>query len=103
MALPRRCPEEPPPNPLVTGEGRFLPNNVEVTSGYVLDASSQVFRFWMTWDTVRDRASLKIWRPAAANPRWDRLGEYQRARCGRSCLTGNVPTSLPEPDRRTRS
>jgi hypothetical protein len=65
---------------LVTGEGRFLPNGVEVTSGHVLDASGRVFRFWTAWDTERDQASFKIWRPAATNPRWERSREYQRAR-----------------------
>ena len=65
---------------LATGEGSFLPNGVEATSGHVLDASGRVFRFWTTWDTARDQASFKIWRPAAANPRWERNREYQRAR-----------------------
>ena len=65
---------------LVTGEGSFLPNGVEVTSGHVLDASGRVFRFWTTWDAERDQASFKVWRPAAASPRWERMGEYQRAR-----------------------
>jgi len=64
---------------LVTGEGSFLPNGVEVTSGHVLDATGQVFRFWTTRDTERDQANFKIWRPAA-NPRWERMGECQRAR-----------------------
>ena len=65
---------------LVTGEGRVLPNGVEVTSGHVLDATGRVFRFWTAWDHDRDRASFKIWKAATANPRWERSGEYQRAR-----------------------
>lgn len=65
---------------LVTGEGSFLPNGIEVTSGHVLDASGQVYRFWTSWDTEQDQASFKIWRPAASNPRWERNREYQRAR-----------------------
>lgn len=65
---------------LVTGEGRLLPNGVEVTSGHVLDASGQVFRFWTTWDAERAQASFKVWRPAAVNPRWEANREYQRAR-----------------------
>jgi len=65
---------------LVTGEGRFLPNGVEVTSGHVLDATGRVFRFWTSWDADRDRASFKIWRSTTLNPRWERSREYQRAR-----------------------
>src|SRR6266496_3015131 len=65
---------------LVTGEGRFLPNGVEVTSGHVLDATGRVFRFWTSWDTDLNQASFRIWRPAAPNPRWSRSREYQRAR-----------------------
>ena len=64
---------------LVTGEGRFLPNGVEVTSGHVLDATGRVFRFWTAWDADRDRASFKIWKPTTPNPRWERSREYQRA------------------------
>ena len=65
---------------LVTGEGRFLPNGVEVTSGHVLDATGRVFRFWTSWDMERDQASFKIWRSEVANPRWERSQEHQRAR-----------------------
>jgi hypothetical protein len=65
---------------LVTGEGSFLPNGVEVTSGHVLDASGQIFRFWTAWDKERNQATFKTWRPAATNPRWERMVEYQRAR-----------------------
>ena len=65
---------------LVTGEGRFLPNGIEVTSGHVLDATGRIFRFWTTWDGERDQASFKVWKPTPPNPRWERTGEYQRAR-----------------------
>jgi hypothetical protein len=65
---------------LVTGEGRFLPNGVEITSGHVLDASGQVFRFWTDWDADRRRPSFKVWKLATPNARWERIGEYQRAR-----------------------
>jgi hypothetical protein len=65
---------------LVTGEGRLLPNGVEVTSGHVLDTTGQVFRFWTSWDADRDRPIFKVWKPTSPNPRWERSGEYQRAR-----------------------
>ena len=65
---------------LVSGEGRFLPNGIEVTSGHVLDATGRVFRFWTDWDTDRDQASFRIWKLAKTNPRWDRNREYQGAR-----------------------
>jgi hypothetical protein len=64
---------------LVSGEGRFLPSGVEVTSGHVLDATGQVFRFWTSWDDKQDQVSFKVWKPTPPNPRWERLGEYQRA------------------------
>jgi len=65
---------------LVSGEGQTLPNGIEAASGHVLDVSGQVFRFWTTWDSVRDRPAFKTWSRAAPNQRWDRLNEYQRAR-----------------------
>jgi hypothetical protein len=34
----------------------------------------------MAWDAKRDQASFKTWRSASVNPRWERNGEYQRAR-----------------------
>ena len=88
---------------LVTGEGRFFPNGVEATSGHVLDATGQVFRFWTSWDAERAQPSFKVWKLAPPNPRWERIGEYQRARGRGSRLTGNVPTSFAERDLQNRS
>jgi hypothetical protein len=64
----------------VSGEGRFLPNGIEVTSGHVLDATGRVYRFWTDWDSDRDLASVRVWKLATTNPRWDRNREDQGAR-----------------------
>ena len=65
---------------LVSGEGQFLPNGIEITSGHVLDTTGQVYRFWTSRDSDRDQASFRIWKLAKTNSRWDRNREYQSAR-----------------------
>lgn len=65
---------------LVSGEGRTLPNGIEVTSGHVLDTSGRVFRFWTDWDAERNQPAFKTWKLATPNLRWEHIGEYQLAR-----------------------
>ncbi len=65
---------------LVTGEGNFLPNGVEESSGYVLDATGRVFRFWLAWDAEREAPVLSVWRPVESSARWETHPEYVRAR-----------------------
>ena len=65
---------------LVTGEGTFLPDGVEESSGYVLDATGRVFRFWLAWDAERQAPALSVWRPVESSSRWEKHPEYVRAR-----------------------
>jgi hypothetical protein len=63
-----------------TVEGRFLPNGVDETSGYVLDEWERVFFYWTGWDEEAGRPIFTIWRRADDETNW--LGDpaYQRAR-----------------------
>ncbi len=65
---------------LVTGEGAFLPNGAEESSGYVLDEAGRVFRFWLTWDSEREAPVLSVWRRVESSARWETHPEYLRAR-----------------------
>ena len=64
---------------LVTGEGTILPNGDEETSGYVLDATGRVFRFWLAWDGELGAPALTVWRRVEEPGRWREHPEYRRA------------------------
>ena len=69
----------------VSGEGRFLPisepgDEVEESSGYVLDRAGRVFFFWFGWDPGRDEPALRRWRQVQPRPEWEHDPEYRRAR-----------------------
>ena len=64
---------------LVTGEGAILPNGDEESSGYVLDATGRVFRFWLAWDGERGAPALTVWRQVEDPGRWREHPEYRRA------------------------
>jgi hypothetical protein len=70
---------------LVTGEGQYLPTSqpddeVEETSGYVLDRQGRVFSFWFAWDDQAKAPALTEWEPVAPEPHWWQSAEYRRAR-----------------------
>ena len=69
----------------VGGEGRFLPTgddgeDVEESSGYVLDREGRVYFFWFGWDEARRVPALIEWEPHAPDPEWEQAPEYRRAR-----------------------
>ena len=69
----------------VGGEGTFLPisepgNEVEESSGYVLDCEGNVYFFWFGWDTVGQAPALLVWERHEPEPFWDEDDEYRQAR-----------------------
>ena len=77
----------------VTGEGRYLPisvsgDEVEETSGYVLDRQGRVFSFWLGWDAQAKVPALTEWAPAEPEAHWRRSAEYRRA-----CARVGLPAS----------
>jgi hypothetical protein len=64
----------------VTGEGKALPDDLEETSGYVLDETGRVFSFWVDWDESRSAPTLTEWEQVEAEPHWTKDPEYRRAR-----------------------
>jgi hypothetical protein len=74
----------------VTGEGRFLPDGTEESSGCVLDASGRVFSFWTGWDAGRGQKILAEWEEVSVEPHWRRSAEYRRARAAVG-LEGEAP------------
>jgi hypothetical protein len=69
---------------LVSGEGHFLPisrpgDEVEESSGYVLDRAGRVFFFWFGWDPARGEPTLRRWRLVTPQPDWEDDLEYRRA------------------------
>jgi len=63
----------------LTGEGRMLPNGLEVTSGTVVDRTGAVHSFWTAWDKDRQVPTLSRWRKLDPNPDWLDDEEYQAA------------------------
>ena len=69
----------------VGGEGCFLPlgepgDEVEESSGYVLDHEGRVYFFWFGWDPVGQTPALVEWEQHTPEPSWEHDPEYQRAR-----------------------
>jgi hypothetical protein len=64
----------------VTGEGGFLPNGLEETSGYVIDERGRVFSFWLGWDHDHGVPALTEWEQEEPEPHWSRSREYREAR-----------------------
>lgn len=65
---------------LVAGEGTILPNGDEESSGYVVDETGRVFRYWLAWDDERDAPTLSVWRQVEQPDRWRDHPEYRKAR-----------------------
>ncbi len=63
----------------VTGEGRYLPDGLEMTSGTVIDHSGKVFSFWTAWDEEKSVPMLARWREVQADPGWLEEPEYRKA------------------------
>ena len=63
----------------VTGEGRKLPNGLEVTSGTVIDRTGAVYSFWTAWDDARNEPTLTRWRQIQPDHDWLEDDEYREA------------------------
>ena len=63
----------------LTGEGRTLPNGLEVTSGTVIDKSGSVYSFWTDWDKERNEPRLMRWRQVYRDPDWLEDEEFREA------------------------
>ena len=64
----------------LTGEGRMLPNGLEVTSGTVIDRTGAVYSFWTAWDDERNEPTLARWREVRPDRDWLEDEEYREAR-----------------------
>ena len=69
----------------VSGEGTALPisrpgDDVEETSGYVIDRAGRVYSFWFGWDAKERRADILEWEEVCAEPDWLSSPEYRAAR-----------------------
>lgn len=64
----------------VTGEGIEMPDGLEESSGFVLDASERVYFFWLGWDTSREQPVFTDWQEVKIEPHWENVAEYRRAR-----------------------
>ena len=63
----------------LTGEGRLLPNGMEVTSGTVVDHTGAVYSFWTAWDDERNEPTLTRWRAIRPHRDWLEDEEYREA------------------------
>ncbi len=75
-----------------SGEGNFLPistdeDEVEETSGYVLDKGGHVHSFWFGWDIEKRKPTLTEWHSVKADPEWLTSAEFRQARASLG-LTG---------------
>jgi hypothetical protein len=64
---------------LVSGEGKQLTDDIEASSGYVVDAAGCIHFFWMDWDATRGRINLTRWQEVAPDPDWRDEPEYRQA------------------------
>jgi hypothetical protein len=67
-----------------TGEGAFLPTSVpgdevEESSGYVLDRGGNVYFFWFGWDEAAGAPALVEWERQEPEDWWIEVDEYRRA------------------------
>jgi hypothetical protein len=72
-----------------TGEGRFLPNGEEESSGHVIVPSGEIWFWWTGWDAEARRVVFAIWEPVATDVvEWQTYpgDEYQQA-CAQLGLT----------------
>ena len=64
----------------VTGEGIEMPDGLEESSGFVLDASGRVYFFYLSWDTSHEKPVFTDWNEVKTEAHWVGVAEYQRAR-----------------------
>lgn len=68
----------------VTGEGRYLPSeewqDIEETSGFVVDREGRVFMFWLGWDSEEQCPRFVEWTETQPEPNWREDEEYREAR-----------------------
>ncbi len=67
------------------GEGTFLPisepgDEVEESSGYVLDRAGNIYFLWFGWDPIRQAPALLEWERHEPEPFWEQEEEYRQAR-----------------------
>jgi hypothetical protein len=55
-------------------------DEVEESSGYVLDRDGVVHFFWFGWDPARGAPILTEWEREEPQPHWKELAEYRQAR-----------------------
>lgn len=66
-------------------EGTFLPistpdQEVEETSGYLVDGQGRHFLFWFAWDEQKGSPAITIWQQTESQPDWFEDEEYLAAR-----------------------
>lgn len=68
----------------VSGEGRYLPTleweDIEETSGFVLDREGRVYTFWLGWDAERQCPRFVQWAQVSPEQNWRDDEEYREAR-----------------------
>jgi len=64
----------------VTGEGEYLPNGDEETSGYAIDDQGQAYSFWTGWDEAQQGVVFSEWEPVDTESEWSGVAEFERAR-----------------------
>jgi len=63
----------------VIGEGRKMPNGLEVESGLVVDSGGIVHSFWTGWDEALGAPTLTRWSRVEPESDWLDDEEYRRA------------------------
>jgi hypothetical protein len=61
---------------LVVGEGRFFPTGGEMSTGYALVPSGDVFSFTYDWDSDLQAPAFTEWQGVQPEPHWRTFGEY---------------------------
>ncbi len=67
-----------------SGDGELLPisepgDEVEETSGYLLDRQGRAYWFHLGWDAERTRPALLHWDEVKTQPEWESSAEYREA------------------------
>jgi hypothetical protein len=62
------------------GRGRFMRDDLEEMTGYVVDDADRVHRFTLAWDDATQAVALTEWKQVRPKASWGRVGEYRRAR-----------------------
>ncbi len=65
---------------LVVGEGRFFPTGGEMSTGYALVPTGDVFSFTYDWDGDLQTPAFTEWERVQPEPHWRSFSEYVEAR-----------------------